>query len=74
MPEPLNTEGGLYMCLVAANLNDTRKGAQRAFNFLGFLLDRELLPAEQVAQHEAELAHSNGLCCCSALICPSPHY
>ncbi|KAL3160939.1 hypothetical protein ABBQ38_009331 [Trebouxia sp. C0009 RCD-2024] len=42
-----------------------------AFQVLWCLLYRELLPEEQVAKHEAELAHLNGLCRCSALMCPS---
>ncbi|KAL3160945.1 hypothetical protein ABBQ38_009337 [Trebouxia sp. C0009 RCD-2024] len=58
------------VCLLAAALDDTWKGAQGAFHVLWCLLDSELLPAHQVAMHEAELARLGGLRRCSALMCP----
>lgn len=62
----LDAAGGLEL-LVAA-LDGTREVAQGAFKVLWCLLDRELLPAEQVAKHEAELAGLHGLRRCSALM------
>lgn len=64
----LAAAGGV--CLLAAALDDTWKGAQGAFHVLWCLLDSELLPAHQVAMHEAELARLGGLRRCSALMCP----
>lgn len=61
--------GGLES--LAAALDDGREVAQGAFRVLWCLLDRELLPAEQVAQHEAVLAGLHGLLRCSALMCPA---
>ena len=65
----LAAAGGL--CLLAAALDDTRKGARAALQVLCCLLDNELLPAEQVAQHEAELADLSGLLRCSVLMGPA---